>query len=101
MARDLDAGLDLPLEVVRGLRGVKYAFYLDRETLDPSSSSLTEAPLSPQSSESFCFAVSWFHFLHLFLATGCCHIQNHLALEPPKFASVIGKVKKAVNHPRA
>ena len=34
MAKDLDAGLDKPLEVVRGLRGVKFAFYLDREILE-------------------------------------------------------------------
>lgn len=34
MAKDLDAGLDLPLQIVRGLRGVKYAFYLDQETLE-------------------------------------------------------------------
>ncbi len=34
MGKDLDAGLDKPLEIVRGLRGVKWAFYLDREILE-------------------------------------------------------------------
>ena len=34
MGKDLDAGLDEPLQIVRGLKGVKYAFYLDRETLE-------------------------------------------------------------------
>ena len=34
LGRDLDAGLDKPLEIVRGLKGVKYAFYLDRDTLN-------------------------------------------------------------------
>ena len=34
MAKDLDEGLDLPLEIVRGLKGVKWAFYLDREILE-------------------------------------------------------------------
>ncbi len=34
MAKDLDEGLDLPLEIVRGLKGVRYAFYLDRTILE-------------------------------------------------------------------
>ena len=34
MVKDLDEGLDLPLEIVRGLKGVKWAFYLDKEILE-------------------------------------------------------------------
>jgi hypothetical protein len=34
MGKDLDAGLDKQLEIIRGLKGVKYAFYLDRIILE-------------------------------------------------------------------
>jgi len=34
MAKDLDAGLDKQLEIIRGIRGVRYAFYLDDEILE-------------------------------------------------------------------
>ena len=34
MAADMDANLDSQLEIIRGLRGVIYAFYLDKDILE-------------------------------------------------------------------
>ena len=34
MTADMDANLDSQLEIIRGLRGVIYAFYLDKDILE-------------------------------------------------------------------
>ena len=44
MTTDIDAPGDVPLEIVRALRGVVHAFYLDSEILEQVKDALAELP---------------------------------------------------------